>query len=206
MNLKIINNNLTNNKININKNQNKSQNNLIYKKNNHYYNNTSQLVNSKPKIISLMPNGQLTGFQTYLKQKNDKYNFAINTLFKNNINLKQNNYNQINNFPIIKEKEEFKQDIFYNHKKIKLKKISSQNQKLSMFYLGNFINEEKSKDKKFKTESDKFINYNKFDYISHNGKTKITFKLPQLFQFYENIGGNNYNKKIKELQFQKINN
>ncbi len=206
MNLKIINNNLTNNKININKNQNKSQNNLIYKKNNHYYNNTSQLVNSKPKIISLMPNGQLTGFQTYLKQKNDKYNFAINTLFKNNINLKQNNYNQINNFPIIKEKEEFKQDIFYNHKKIKLKKISSQNQKLSMFYLGNFINEEKSKDKKFKTESDKFINYNKFDYISHNGKTKITFKLPQLFQFFENMGGNNNNKKIKELKFQKINN
>ena len=207
MNLKTINNNLTN-KISINKNQNKSQKNIILKRNNYYYNNTSQLGNSKPKIISLMPNGQLIGIQTYLKQRNDKYNYAINTIFKNNISLNQINYNQINNYPLIKEKEECKQDLLnnINHKKIKLKKIASQNQKLSMFYLGSFNNEENTKDKKYKTESDKFINYHKFDYISHNGKTKITFKLPQLFQFYENIGGNNYNKKIKELQFQKINN
>jgi hypothetical protein len=151
-----------------------------------------------------MPNSQLTGFQTYLKQKNDKYNFEINTLYKNNnINLNRNNYNQINNFHI-KNKEEFKQESFnnINHKKIKLKKIASQNQKLSIFYLGKFNNEEKSKDK-FKTESDKFINYNKFDYISHNRKKKITFKLPKLLQFYGNFGGNNNN--LKELQFQKIN-
>ena len=205
MNIKTVNNNLTNNKININKKQNKSQNNLILKTNNHYYNNLSQLGNSKPKIISLMPNSQLTGFQTYLKQKNDKYNFEINTLYKNNnINLNRNNYNQINNFHI-KNKEEFKQESFnnINHKKIKLKKIASQNQKLSIFYLGKFNNEEKSKDKKFKTKSNKFINYNKFDYISHNRKKKITFKLPKLLQFYGNFGGNNNN--LKELQFQKIN-
>ena len=63
-----------------------------------------------------MPNGHLTGFNTYLNQKNDKYNYQIKTNFNN----KNNNYKFINNFPIIKEKEEFKQENIHS-KKIKLK-------------------------------------------------------------------------------------
>ena len=146
-----------------------------------------------------MPNGHLTGFNTYLNQKNDKYNYQIKTNFNN----KNNNYKFINNFPIIKEKEKFKQENIHP-KKIKLKKVSSQNNKLSIYYLGNF-EQNKTKDKMFKTETEKF-NDNKFIYISHNGKSKITFKLPQLFQFYNNLSGNNIIKKNnKDFQFKKIN-
>ncbi len=175
-----------------------SKNNINVKYNQNL-NQLNQLRNSQPNLISIMPNGHLTGFNTYLNQKNDKYNYQIKTNFNN----KNNNYKFINNFPIIKEKEEFKQENIHP-KKIKLKKVSSQNNKLSIYYLGNF-DQNKTKDKMFKTETEKF-NDNKFSYISHNGKSKITFKLPQLFQFYNNLSGNNIIKKNnKDFQFKKIN-
>ena len=176
-----------------------SKNNINVKYNQNL-NQLSQLRNSQPNLISIMPNGHLTGFNTYLNQKNDKYNYQIKTNFNN----KNNNYKFINNFPIIKEKEEFKEENIHT-KKIKLKKVSSQNNKLSIYYLGNF-DQNKTKDKMFKTETEKFNDYNKFSYISHNGKSKITFKLPQLFQFYNNLSGNNIIKKNnKDFQFKKIN-
>ena len=72
------------------------------------FNFNKQYKNS-PNIISLMPTGHLTGYKTFFTNKNDKYNFNINT----NFNPKEyQNSSRINNNMVIEEEAEYNNNYY----------------------------------------------------------------------------------------------
>ena len=160
----------------------------------------SNIYNKNPsKNDFVLTNSQIAGYQTYINQKNDKYNFKIDTDFKDK--------NYLTNYKKIKQKDLFTEENEKNKSKDK------PTHKISMFYLGNFgnnndkkINKNNIKDKKLKTEIDSFNVEKKFSYVSHNGKTKVIIKFPKIFQLYGNFPGDYQVKNDNNnFQIQKIN-
>ena len=160
----------------------------------------SNIYNKNPnKNEFVLTNSQLAGYQTYINQKNDKYNFKIDTDFKDK--------NYLTNYKKIKQKDLFTEENEKNKSK------DNPTHKISMFYLGNFgnnnnkkINKNNIKDKKLKTEIDSFNVEKKFSYVSHNGKTKVIIKFPKIFQLYGNFPGDYQVKNNNNnFQIQKIN-
>ena len=160
----------------------------------------SNIYNKNPsKSDFVLTNSQLAGYQTYINQKNDKYNFKIDTDFKDK--------NYLTNYKKIKQKDLFTEENEKNKSK------DNPTHKISMFYLGNFgnnndkkINKNNIKDKKLKTEIDSFNVEKKFSYVSHNGKTKVIIKFPKIFQLYGNFPGDYQVKNDNNnFQIQKIN-
>ena len=159
----------------------------------------SNIYNKNPsKNDFVLTNSQIAGYQTYINQKNDKYNFKIDTDFKDK--------NYLTNYKKIKQKDLFTEENEKNKSK------DNPTHKISMFYLGNFgnnnekkNNKNNNKDKKLKTEIDSFNVEKKFSYVSHNGKTKVIIKFPKIFQLYGNFPGDyqvkndNNNFKIKKI-------
>ena len=160
----------------------------------------SNIYNKNPsKNDFVLTNSQIAGYQTYINQKNDKYNFKIDTDFKDK--------NYLTNYKKIKQKDLFTEENEKNKSK------DNPTHKISMFYLGNFgnnnnkkINKNNIKDKKLKTEIDSFNVEKKFSYVSHNGKTKVIIKFPKIFQLYGNFPGDYQVKNDNNnFQIQKIN-
>ena len=160
----------------------------------------SNIYNKNPnKNEFVLTNSQLAGYQTYINQKNDKYNFKIDTDFKDK--------NYLTNYKKIKQKDLFTEENEKNKSK------DNPTHKISMFYLCNFcnnnnkkINKNNIKDKKLKTEIDSFNVEKKFSYVSHNGKTKVIIKFPKIFQLYGNFPGDYQVKNNNNnFQIQKIN-
>ena len=160
----------------------------------------SNIYNKNPsKSDFVLTNSQLAGYQTYINQKNDKYNFKIDTDFKDK--------NYLTNYKKIKQKDLFTEENEKNKSK------DNPTHKISMFYLGNFgnnnekkNNKNNNKDKKLKTEIDSFNVEKKFSYVSHNGKTKVIIKFPKIFQLYGNFPGDYQVKNNNNnFQIQKIN-
>ena len=160
----------------------------------------SNIYNKNPsKSDFVLTNSQLAGYQTYINQKNDKYNFKIDTDFKDK--------NYLTNYKKIKQKDLFTEENEKNKSK------DNPTHKISMFYLGNFgnnnekkNNKNNNKDKKLKTEIDSFNVEKKFSYVSHNGKTKVIIKFPKIFQLYGNFPGDHQVKNNNNnFQIQKIN-
>ena len=106
----------------------------------------------------------------------------------------------------------YKKNDYSNKEKIRNKSNENDNQmhKITMFYLGNFDNNNiknkkiKIKHKKPLSDIETFNIENKFSYIPHNGKTKFTFKFPKIYQLYSNLSGNNLSQ-TNNFQIQKIN-
>ena len=160
----------------------------------------SNIYNKNPsKNDFVLTNSQIAGYQTYINQKNDKYNFKIDTDFKDK--------NYLTNYKKIKQKDLFTEENEKNKSK------DNPTHKISMFYLGNFgnnndkkINKNNIKDKKLKIEIDSFNVEKKFSYVSHNGKTKVIIKFPKIFQLYGNFPGDYQVKNDNNnFQIQKIN-
>ena len=160
----------------------------------------SNIYNKNPsKNDFVLTNSQIAGYQTYINQKNDKYNFKIDTDFKDK--------NYLTNYKKIKQKDLFTEENEKNKSK------DNPTHKISMFYLGNFgnnnekkNNKNNNKDKKLKTEIDSFNVEKKFSYVSHNGKTKVIIKFPKIFQLYGNFPGDYQVKNDNNnFQIQKIN-
>ena len=164
---------------------------------NHTQNDYSSIYNNDNQIDKhfALATSHLTGYQTYINQKNDKYNFSINTNFNDKINMTN-----------------YKKNDYSNKEKIRNKSNENDNQmhKITMFYLGNFDNNNiknkkiKIKHKKPLSDIETFNIENKFSYIPHNGKTKFTFKFPKIYQLYSNFSGNNLTP-TNNFQIQKIN-
>ena len=162
------------------------------------YNKSFKIDNQFNKHFALATT-HLAGYQTYINQKNDKYNFSINTNFNDKLNMTN-----------------FKKNDYLNKELIRNKSNEKENQmhKITMFYLGNFGNNNnktniinkkiKTKNKNQLSEIDSFNIENKFSYIPHNGKTKFTFKFPKIYQLYSNLSGNNLSQ-TNNFQIQKIN-
>ena len=187
-----------NNIYSINKSMNNSNN--LYFSNG--FNNTNNSINNNGKInynnfstsiISLLPNGHL-GYKTFFNQ-NDKYNFNINTNFKE----ENKKYNMANN--IIDENEEyveFKNNTNRNngesHSK-KNKNYGSKEKKNTNKYLPYYYKNPKQKDNNIggKKGYGTFYNYNSGNIIFNNNNKKGSFQLPQLYKMYGNT--NSHGKK-----------
>ena len=157
------------------------------------YNKLNKLDNQIDKHFALATS-HLAGYQTYINQKNDKYNFSINTNFNDKLNMTNNKKNDYSNKEISRNKSNEK---------------DNQMHKITMFYLGNFGNNNKNKKIKIKNKNQlsiiETLNIeNKFSYVPHNGKTKFTLKFPKIYQLYSNLSGNNLTP-TNNFQIQKIN-
>ncbi len=157
------------------------------------YNKSFKIDNQFNKHFALATT-HLAGYQTYINQKNDKYNFSINTNFNDKLNRTNNKKNDYSNKEISRNKSNEK---------------DNQMHKITMFYLGNFGNNNKNKKIKIKNKNQlsiiETLNIeNKFSYVPHNGKTKFTLKFPKIYQLYSNLSGNNLTP-TNNFQIQKIN-
>ena len=160
------------------------------------FNFNKQYKNS-PNIISLMPTGHLTGYKTFFTNKNDKYNFNINT----NFNPKEyQNSSRINNNMVIEEEAEYNNNYYKEEQKKKSKslnplmKTNTNMHKLSMYYLGGNGN---GVNKGLKGYFQHNANISCYGGNNFNKMEKSHFQLPSLGKMYNGgyMNKNNYGNK-----------
>jgi len=189
----------TNNHINNNKNMtsynnnlfiiNKSMNNINLIEganfnNSNNFNNKINYNNFSTNIISLLPNGHLAGYKTFFNKNDNKYNYDINTQFKE----ENKKYHMNNN--TIDENEEFN-DYTIKKKNSQNSKEKKNNNKYISYYYDNYKHNQNKK-KGYGT----FYNYNASNIIFNNyNNKKNTIQLPQLYKLYN--GPSTFGKKQK---------
>ena len=186
--------------------------NFIHNNGNNYY---SKNNNSNSNILSLLNKGYSTnGFKSFYMNKDNKYNYKINTKYIKEENKKYLYNNSFIDKNIIDEKEEFDgENININNYKKKSYSKEKHNKKLLIPYGSEQYEIYNTKMSKNNKGYGTFYNYNKNNLIFGNKKKTgnnkyINFnnsKLPKLYKSISNVTQYNnfgYNKnKIKSNNF-----
>ena len=150
--------------------------------NSNNFNNKINYNNFSSNIISLLPNGHLAGYKTFFNKNDNKYNYDINTQFKE----ENKKYNMNNN--VIDENEEYND---YSSKKKSSQNSKEKKNKYISYYYDNYKYNQNKK-KGYGT----FYNYNASNIMFNNyNNKKNTIQLPQLYKLYN--GAPSFGKKQK---------
>ena len=178
--------------------------NVIHNNNNNYY-----PKNNNNTLLSLLGKGYSTnGFKSFYMNKDNKYNYKINTKYIKEENKKYLYNNSFNDKNIIDEKEEFdgnNSNIYDYKKKSYSKEKHNHNKKLLIPYGSEKYEMYNTKITKNNNGYGTFYNYNKNNINFGTKKKSVTnkynnYKLPKLYKSISNATQYNYfaNNKIKK--------